>query len=250
MGCLSLYGGEFVARKVNVAWPALKEAGVKLYDHLGIAMAFSLLWLFIGVAPCFLVYPLLIEQWLFGGVLLVLVAALVFAPATCATWEVCRRLLDREEAGVGAFFRSFGKYYRRAFFLGLVDGFLFLVLAADLYFAFKTGNKFFQLMGGIWIWFGAFLVLMQIYLFPLLVHGNNVKKAFKKAALLVLDNLGNSLLIILETLAILLLCLLLPPLLVLFFPVMIGFLHVTAYRIVMSKYDDEEETDADPVAGS
>jgi uncharacterized membrane protein YesL len=239
-----------VERKVKVAWPALKEAGIKLYDHMGIAMFFSLLWLFMGVAPLFLVYPLLVEAWLLGGLVLVLVSALLFVPTTCAVWEMCRRLRDRQDAGGRAFFRAFGAYYKRAFVIGLADGFLFLVLAADLYFAFKTGNKFFQFMGGIWIWFGVFLVLMQIYLFPLLVDGNSVKKTFKKAALLVLDNLGNSLLILLETVAVLFLSLLLPPLLVLFFPVMVGFLHTEAYRIIMTKYDLEEDEDADQVAGS
>jgi len=238
-----------VARKVNVAWPALKQAAIKLYDHLGIAMGFSLLWLFIGVAPLFFAYPLLLESWLFGGVLLVLVASLLFAPATCATWEACRRMMSRQDAGMGSFFRFFGLFFKKAFLLGLANGLLFLVLAADLYFAFRTGNRFFQFMGGIWVWFGAFLLLMQVYLVPLLLDGNSVPKTFKKAALLVLDNLGNTLVVLLETVAILLLSLLVPPLLVLFFPVMIGFLQIGAYQIIMSKYDDGEDDDAQ-VAGA
>jgi hypothetical protein len=68
-----------------------------------------------------------------------------------------------------------------------------------------------------------------------------------------MDNLGSTFALVLETLAVLLVCLFVPllldvpPLLVLFFlffPVMIGFFHLGAYDIIMTKYDDEEDPNA------
>ena len=76
-----------MSRKVSVAWPALKMAAIKLYDHLGIAMLLSLLWLAIGVTPLIFVLPMMMEAWLFGGLLLVLTGALLFLPATSATLQ-------------------------------------------------------------------------------------------------------------------------------------------------------------------
>lgn len=242
-----------MSRKVSVAWPALKMAAIKLYDHLGIAMLLSLLWLAIGVTPLIFVLPMMMEAWLFGGLLLVLTGALLFMPATSATFAACRMLLAREDVGARTFFRAFGKNYKRSFLVGIVDGCLFLVLIVDLLFVFNTSNRFFQFMGGIWVWFGVFLVLLQIYLIPLLLAGNNLKDIFKKAAILVMDNLGSTFALVLETLAVLLVCLFVPllldvpPLLVLFFlffPVMIGFFHLGAYDIIMTKYDDEEDPNA------
>jgi len=219
-------------------------AAIKLYDHLGIAMLLSLLWLAIGVTPLIFVLPMMMEAWLFGGLLLVLTGALLFMPATSATFAACRMLLAREDVGARTFFRAFGKNYKRSFLVGIVDGCLFLVLIVDLLFVFNTSNRFFQFMGGIWVWFGVFLVLLQIYLIPLLLAGNNLKDIFKKAAILVMDNLGSTFALVLETLAVLLVCLFVPPLLVLFFPVMIGFFHLGAYDIIMTKYDDEEDPNA------
>ena len=53
-----------MSRKVSVAWPALKMAAIKLYDHLGIAMLLSLLRLAIGVTPLIFVLRLLFEKYL------------------------------------------------------------------------------------------------------------------------------------------------------------------------------------------
>jgi uncharacterized membrane protein YesL len=230
--------------KVSVAWPALKEAAIGVYEHLGLAMLFSPLWLLLGLFPLvFVSLPLLEMEKLFPLRFLfpLLVGAFLFMPATCSIFEVCRLILAKEDVNFLTFFRAFGASYKRALQVGLWNGFLFLVLAADLFFAFHSGKRFFQFMGGIWVWFGAFLLVMNVYLPVLVAEGNTVKNAFKKAALLVLDNLGSSLLLLAETALLLLLSIAVPPLLLLFFPAMIGFLYLRAYQIIMTKYEDDPD---------
>ena len=78
----------------------------------------------------------------------------------------------------------------------LVTIILLLIVVIDIYFGMVTTSKFWQLLMGLWVYFGVFVLLLSNYTYPFLVHQSiGVFQIFRRSALLVLDNLVVTLLV-------------------------------------------------------
>ena len=87
-------------------------------------------------------------------------------------------------------------YFKKSVFIALIlTAIVALLLVAIQFYARLQTLKFLGLILSFWcLWGIIFLGLLQVYLFPILVQkGEGIKKIFKQALFLVLDNIGYTL---------------------------------------------------------
>ncbi len=173
-------------RARDILAPAFRRFLWDSYDHLGLLVLMNLLWLLFCLP-------------------------VVTAPAaTAALFQVAGKIVRREEVSVRDFFRGF----RSLFLPGLKFG-AFTALAAVV---FWVAIDFYASLGGratlpgmfiagAFIWAAAFLLLMQVHAFPLIARGDQaLLTILRKSALLILDNVGYSIGIAIQALAVAVLC--------------------------------------------
>jgi hypothetical protein len=145
----------------------LRHAAALCFDYLGLTVAGSLATFFLGLSLILLfpsakpgAPPLL--HLIRLGALLVPLTLLMTGPAHLAD-----RITRRDDPHLMDLLRGWRRFGLRGFLLGLLNAFLFLVLAGDLLF---------------------FLSLAQPYLLPLLLRGFSPPRALRQAMLLTLGN--------------------------------------------------------------
>ncbi len=114
---------------------------------------------------------------------------LVAAPVTTALYSLYQ---ERKENYLGfkTFFVLLWKHYRAAFVINGLSSLTVILLLQNILIAFKEQSWIFFLSGMISFYFLIFLILMSFYFAPLIHLGNGIKKTIKKAFLLVIDNTG------------------------------------------------------------
>lgn len=176
------------------------------YDHIGQLIILNLLWFLIFPLPTFLVFRYIPLTGYAQISFTFLVGLLTHSFATSGVFALTARLADYRDVGVGDFFRAARSFYLRTLLLSLLFGGIFFLLTYSI--RFYTSVKLgFGIIGfflaGIQIWIGAFALLMQTYLLPLLFTKNwALKPVLKWSAMLVVLRPGFTILLFLQALAI------------------------------------------------
>jgi uncharacterized membrane protein YesL len=186
-----------------------KKSFWNTYDNIGKLIVLNLLWFLIFPLPTFLAFRYLPLPAYPRIALTVVIGLLTHSYATSGVFALTARLADYREVAARSFFGAAKTYFARMLGLGLIFGTLFFVLfqSTRFYLNLKAaGGILGFFLAGIQVWIAAFALLMQVYLFPLLVmRGWGIGKTIKWSAMLVVLKPGLTVLMFLQAFAIFLL---------------------------------------------
>jgi uncharacterized membrane protein YesL len=179
-----------------------KKAFWNTYDHIGQLLLINLLWFLLFLFPTFMAFRYLPFDGYTQLSFVFLIGLLTHSYATAGAFALTARLADYEDVSLREFFGAARRFYFRTLMLSLIFGGIFLLLtySVGFYVSVKIG---FGLLGfflaGIQVWIGAFCLLMQVYLLPLLYSRNwGVWAVLKWAGTLILLKPGFTILLFLQ----------------------------------------------------
>ena len=176
--------------------------------------------------------------WIPLVIMLILTGALLAAPANAAMLHVVKTARE-DEARVRDFFIGLKRYFLRAASVYTVFLFVLALLIANMAAAVRLKSWFSLLSLVFTLYAGLFVLTLSNYLFPLMVfQPNTVRKIWKKAALLTLDNGFLTVFFSLVTLVLYVLSGVFPILLVLFYPAALGYMHHHLFSSLLDKYEE------------
>ena len=121
------------------------------------------------------------------------VVLLIAGPGTAALYHSAYKFIDLEPVTFGLFWRGFKKYFFRGWLLAVVDLAALFVCFIGFSFYWFSGELFQQIIAILFIYLLLFWVLMQPYLYVLLVSLDlNVRHTIRNSAVLVIGNPGAS----------------------------------------------------------
>lgn len=156
------------------------------YDHLGILILANLMWL-----ACSL-------------------PVVTMPAATAALFHIGRKIYDRERVSPGDFAIGFRLHFLPASKAGLFSAAAFLALWVNIdFYSHLRGRA--EIPGLVFaaalMWVAAFLLLMHVHLFPVIVSGErSLIRALRTSALLTLDNIGVTAALLAQALAVAAIC--------------------------------------------
>jgi uncharacterized membrane protein YesL len=186
-----------------------KKSFWNVYDNIGRLILLNLIWFLVCPLPTFLAFRYLpLSPYLRIG-LTIVIGLITYSYATSGVFALTARLVDYREISLSRFAAEARTYFPRMLGLGLIFGTVFFVLfqSTRFYLNLKVaGGIMGFFLAGVQMWIAAFLCLMQVYLFPLLVTRNwGIRRTIRWSAVLVILKPGLTLLMFLQALAIFLL---------------------------------------------
>jgi len=186
-----------------------KKAFWNTYDNIGQLILLNLIWFLIFPLPTFLAFRYLpLSPYPRIG-LTIAIGLITYSYATSGVFALTARLVDYREIALRRFTGAAATFFPRMLALGLIFGAVFFVLfqSTRFYLNLKVaGGIMGFFLAGVQMWIAAFLLLMQVYLFPLLVARDwRVGRTLKWSAMLVVLKPGLTILMFLQALAIFLL---------------------------------------------
>ncbi len=129
------------------------------------------------------------------------IAMLLTGPATAALYNSMIAREEFEPVTLGLFGRGFKRYFFRAWRLTVVDLFiLYSLLLAFVFYRSQEGSPL-QVLAIVAIWPTFFWLMIQPYLFPLLLRTETgLYHVFRNASVLALGNVGNTMGLLIITL--------------------------------------------------
>ncbi|NMB11789.1 MAG: DUF624 domain-containing protein [Firmicutes bacterium] len=235
-------------QSISKSWLIFRKGIRHSYDYLGMVLATSALWFFVGFLPILVVtaFSQYIQNPIVVGIAIVL-TPVTFGPATAAVHAMITRILDREDVAVREFFGHFRRFFGRGLGLILLNVLILAILGSDFVFTINNPNKIIRMLSGIWIYFFIFWALMSNYIFPFLVNQDiGVFLTMKRAALLALDNIVVTIFLTIAVVIVMVLSVVLAAPVLLLMMGIIAFLQNVGYRELMQKYDTEPEQAQEP----
>ena len=173
-----------------------------------------------SIRQAFMIFPRMVRLlWddLFTLVLcnlawLVLCLPIVTAPASFAALYCVAEMAAREKPiSARDFFAAFRQYFAKGLLLGLIDLMLAVVIVANLLFYSQLAASWAQVARAVWIAVGVFWILVQVYLFPMLVVQlePSIKWALRNALMMTLGQPVFTLIVALEAITLLVISILL-----------------------------------------
>ena len=186
-----------------------KKSFWNTYDNIGQLILLNLIWFLIFPLPTFLAFRYLPLGAYPRIGLTIVIGLITYSYATSGVFALTARLVDYREIALRRFTAEAQTYFPRMLSLGLIFGTVFFVLfqSTRFYLNLKVaGGIMGFFLAGVQMWIAAFLLLMQVYLFPLLVTRDwGIKRTLRWSAVLVVLKPGLTILMFLQALAIFLL---------------------------------------------
>ena len=236
-------GSCMAGQSLSKSWQIFRKGIRYSYDYLGMVMASSALWFFVGFLPLLLAtsFSNYIKNPVVFGVAIAL-TLLTVGPATAAVHTMMARILDKQDVTVREFFRHFRRFFGRGVGLVLLNVLILAILGSDFLFTINNPNKIIRMLSGIWIYFFIFWALMANYIFPFLVNQDiGVFLTMKRAVLLALDNIVVTIFLAIAVLLVVVLSVILAAPVLLLMMGTVAFLQNVGYGELMRKYDAEPE---------
>jgi uncharacterized membrane protein YesL len=183
-----------------------KKSFWNTYDNIGRLILLNLLWFVIFPLPTFLAFRYLPLSPYPRVAVTIVIGLVTHSFAASGVFALAARLVDYREITLRRFIPEARKYFPRMLGLGLIFGAAFFILfeSTRFYLHLKAGGGMLGFfLAGIQVWIAAFLLLMQVYLFPLLVTRSwGIRRTLKWSALLVVLKPGLTALMFIQALAI------------------------------------------------
>lgn len=240
--------GESVAQ----GWRAVARGFRGAYDFAGTTMIVSTLWFFGGMFPALLAFLVLVQVPAINSVLIFgAVCVVLLGPLTAGVYSVCDSIMRGDEVRIKEYFSHIARHYKKAALVTAVMGAILGVLVIDVLFFLQLGNRIMQFVGMVWVYLIIFWLMMVQYVYPLVVRKDrSVWETIKMAALLVLDNVVATLVVVIfATLTAVASYFLRVPMM-LFMVGTIGFIHIAAFTELIRKYEKANRDSDSPVEES
>ncbi|MCM3239795.1 DUF624 domain-containing protein [Heyndrickxia oleronia] len=138
----------------------LKKTGHQIFLNILTVLGVSICWS-LFIVPAIFLLPV---QWA------IVFLILTFIPSTTAAYAVMHHVLAGKKYKFGMFLKSFLRYYRRAFLLGLVYGLAVLIPLSEWWYYLTINHSYFIFIFSV---FQTYLCLTflatQVYAIPMLV---------------------------------------------------------------------------------
>ena len=223
---------------LSQSWAIIVKSLKATYEHLGLAVVINVIWFFLWLSPMFL-YAVSGLENITLFIIANMLSVVLFGPATAGAYALLNKIVNEGSTAISEYKGAFLKFFWRSLLLVLVCGLMFLFIILNIRVSLNSQVFLFQLIGGMWLYVLLFWCAMMQYVFPLLVQQNvGILTIIKRAALITLDNILLSLLILLASLVITFVSAFSMVLLVILWLSLIGLLQNFAFVQVLSKYDD------------
>jgi uncharacterized membrane protein YesL len=172
-------------RAPRVVWFAIRH----IYDELFPLSGMGLIWFVMAVVPPLGAFEL-IRRYLLDspalGIVLLLIALIPAPPATAALYYVTSFIAREKRIEFNYFWQGLKTYYWRSWVIAGILLVVGAILVIDVAFYLRSSNTVFAIIGFLGIWALAFWLVIQIYLFPLMIHQEDkrFRLMFKNASLL------------------------------------------------------------------
>jgi uncharacterized membrane protein YesL len=204
-------------RVPSVVWFAIRN----IYDELFPLSGMGVIWFVMAVVPPLGIFELT-RTYLPNnpalGIVLILISLIPAPPATAALYYVTSFIARQKRIEFNYFWQGLKTYFWRSWAVAGVLLVIGVILVVDVMFYLRSSNTLFAIIGFLGIWALALWLVIQIYLFPLMIHQEDKRllSIFKNGSLLTLAYpffaLGILLAMVLFTAASVLLIILLPTL--------------------------------------
>lgn len=246
--------GRSIAQGGRVVGRGFKHA----YELAGTNIVLSVLWFVFALMPVLLTSIVAVDLPGVNSIIIAIAALLMFfGPVTAMVYSIAYAAMRRETSGI---FREVYSRLKTHFSDSIkVTAAMFAILAVlyvDLLFFSQSNTVWIQYISVFWLYLILFWALMFQYLYPVMVREQRKKRkvkvleVLKMSALLALDNMVASFVILAAGVAFVWISLLFRVPVLLFLAGTLGFLHVTALDTIIKKYtegkkDTGEDTEAD-----
>ncbi|NLJ74734.1 MAG: YesL family protein [Firmicutes bacterium] len=221
-------------------WYVIKESFKTGYEYIGIVMLANLLWFGLGFAPLLIVTFIPIESvpYVLAGFIGTI---FTLGGATAAVHYMMNKLIQREETTIKDFWAGFKKFFGRGsglFLLGILG---FVILIADLMFSINNPNNIIRYLSGIWVWGMLYWYALLQFVFPFLTQQDKgLMTVLKRAALVSLDNILGSLIVVVISILLIVLSLILAAPILLFTMSLLALIQNYALNEILLKYEKRE----------
>lgn len=236
-----------MGQSISKSWSIIRKGIRYAYEYLGMVIATSVLWFFVGFLPILLVTTLNIHAenpLVLGGAMILTLGT--FGPATAAIHAMMAKILSKEDVAVREFFTYFRRFFGRGVGLLVLNILILAILGCDFVFTTNHSSKIIRMFSGVWVYFFIFWALMSNYVFPFMVNQNiGIWLTMKRAALLALDNIVVTILLAVAVVLVVVLSSILAAPVLLLMMGTIAFLQNVGYRELMQKYEEDTHGDAE-----
>ncbi len=213
-------------RAADILRPAFRRSMWTSYDHLGLVVLSNLLWLALALP-------------------------IVTAPAaTAGLFYLATKLARGEPARARDVIEGFRLHFAPATKIGALTLLACVVIWVAIDFYAHLGSWATvpgMLVAGVLIWLAGFVLLIHVHIHPLVARGErSVRTILKKASLLTLDNLGYTIGIGAQGLAVFVLCVLTGAGLVLAAGGLLAVLLTCGHRELLKRYLPPDPDEIDP----
>jgi uncharacterized membrane protein YesL len=174
-------------RVPGVVWFAIRS----MYDELFPLSGMGLIWFVMAVVPPLGVFELT-RTYLPNnpvlGIVLVLISLIPAPPATAALYDVTSFIAREKRIEFNYFWQGLKTYFWKSWAVAGVLLIIGGILIVDVVFYLRSSNTLFAIIGFLGIWALALWLVIQIYLFPLMIHQEDKRLVhiFKNGSLLTL----------------------------------------------------------------
>jgi len=226
--------GESIVQGGKITLRALRH----VYDYMGMTLFLSAAWFLAGLIPAWFLYTVKVElSSILTDAVFIVLASLVLGPTSAATYQMASWMVRGEYVLVRDYFRAYRRHFKRAVGLAAVLLLILEIISFYLRFFLFGPIPWLQYFAVMWVYFLIAWALMSQYASAALVRRERtVWQTLKVAALLALDNIVASLVVLLAGGVLVVLSVWLAVLLVLFLGGTLAFLHCTAYEVLVAKY--------------
>lgn len=242
--------GRVIANEFGRVWRSLTGALRLFYDNLGLSILISAFWYVFAFLPVqFFIELAAVAFNPFSVFLVILVSIVLAAPVTASAYAASAALISREGFYVRDLFLGIGRYWKKAAGTSTIASILLYVLIVDVIFFSQSPYSVLRWLTILFGYLIAFWVMGMQYLFPFIVQQDvGVRKTLKRAALVALDNVIVSFLLLLIGLVVTYFSIIPIVPMVLIYMGFMSAMHNYALIEILKKYDDPEpaETESTP----
>lgn len=173
------------------------------------------------------------------------VALLLAGPGTAAMYYCAYQFSELEPLSLRLFIASFKRFFLRGWLLGLLDLLALMILLVGVSFYWNSGEVFLQVIAVVFVYFFLFWLLLQPFLYPLMVRLNlGILHTFRNSAVLVAGHLTAALGLAVITLIGVVLFPLLNVLVLLLGPAVMALTTHRTLEDLLAAYDIQAQTDS------
>lgn len=227
-------------------WRIIARGFRAVYDYAGTVMLISTFWAFLGFFPTMLAFLVLVQvPHLMSILIFGLLAVTLLGPMTAGVYSVADAILQGDEVLVRDYWGHFTRHYKRAAVVTAVIMIILGILAIDVLFFWLAGTTLTRMVSAFFAYLILFWFMAAQFVFPLIVRRSpRLLETLKMAALLALDNIVVSLMVVLAGAVVVAISSFLRVPIMLFMAGTLGFLQTAALDELLRKYS-KSRTDSD-----